>query len=253
MHVAPTKFLCGLGALIVALGAAIGLVLRATAELRAEVNAARAQRAELRDAQGRRDALECAQSAPATVAQVERDVAALASARAELATARGEFQRVSLAAMRRESPVDPPARPAPSRADPAALLQSVVRAVADGEAEELAALIDLDEAARAEAEALLAELPGDVRAEYASVEHLVASVMVAKTDGHLADARVDAIMPLNSDESTARTTLVRAGGGTRTATFRLRQTTDGWRLRVPLRVIEGYRALVTGVVRRPAG
>jgi hypothetical protein len=253
MRVSPTRFLCALGVVVVIVGAAIAISLRATAQTRAAANAAQAQDAQLRAAQLRRDALERVQPATATLEQLERDVSALTVAQAELVTARAEFQRASLAAMRRGPPVVAVARPAPGRADPAAVLQSVIRAVADGEAGELVALIDFDEAARAEANALLAELPADVRAEYVSVEHLVASVMGAKTDARLSDVRVDAITPLSGDESLVRTTLVRDNGTLRPATFRLRRNADGWRLRVPVRVIEGYRALVTGVVRSPAG
>ncbi len=37
-------------------------------------------------------------------------------------------------------------------------------------------------------------------------------------------------------------------GISRSPTFQMHRAADGWRLRVPARVIEGYRTLVTGVV-----
>ena len=127
-------------------------------------------------------------------------------------------------------------------------MQSVIQAVQDGNTDELAELLDFDGPARDEAEAFLASLPADLQEDYRSPERLVAHVMAAKTHANYAATKVVADTALGADDHTLRLALYRADGQFRTATFQLHRASDDWRLRVPTRVIEGYRALVTGYI-----
>ena len=160
---------------------------------------------------------------------------------------RREFQRVSLEAMRRARAEAVPPRPPPNRHSPQTTVECVIRAVADGEADELAALIDFDVAARTEAENFLASLPPDLRTQYRSPEQLVAQIMAAKT-GTLASTSGDPPVFRGSDEASMRLNLQYSSGQTRTSTLQFHRDVAGWKLRIPAQVIEGYRARVTGVV-----
>ncbi len=253
MPLSPGKFLGVFGALTAATIAAVLVSAHATAELREQAAAGAARERALVDLRNHRDALAAQQPGTDALEQAHEDALAVPGEEAALAALRAEHQRTALNAMRRTGADSADARPLPNRVSPEATLQSVIQSVTDGEADELAGVIDFDAAAQAEADAFFASLPEDVRTQFDSSARLVAHVMTAKTPRDIASTRVTKLDEAAADRATLHVQLTRTNGTDRSATFVFHRTADGWRLRVPAKVIEGYRALVTDFVPATVG
>lgn len=247
MRLSPARFLGLLGALVVAVATFVALSVRSTVHLRDQAAQVDAQARALLMLREERATLVAQQPSPEAVEKRERIQAALATERAALQEQSAEFQRASLAAMRRTKAASEPSRSPPSRVSPQAAINSTILALNYGEPEELAGLIDFDPVARAEAENFFASLPPDLRTQFRSPEQLVAHVMTAKTSTVLG-ASGDPPVFYGPDDASLRLNLQFPHDISRTATLQFHRDGEGWRLRVPAKVIEGYRARVMGSV-----
>lgn len=243
---APKHFLIGFGVLLLALAAGLFHSMRATRHLRESVASAPDHQRILLELQHHWDELPAQLPSNAEPARAEEE--ALQQAKRDLANLLVDYQRVALAAMRHASGVPELAELPPGRMTPDDAMQSVIHAIASGEADLLGGLIEFDTSARIEADAFLAELPPDLQEQFTDSTQLVAQVMAAKTNLNLSTATTERLEFASPDDATLRLRLNHAVMPSRTATFRLHRDSGGWRLRVPVEVIEGYRAYVTGLI-----
>ena len=135
------------------------------------------------------------------------------------------------------------------RATPAAAFQTAWWAAAKGDTETLAAMLEIGSAARAKAEALLAELPEDFRSQYGTPEKLIA-LLLAK-DVPLGGMHVDLETGGNPDYSTLYVRLQDTVGNTKQIGLAMHRQTDGWNLVVPESAVEKYAAELTGTTKDP--
>jgi hypothetical protein len=249
MRVSPGRFLGAFGAVLSGFVLATAFLARTNAVLRSQIQTTPTgeQARVLQERRERWDRLTAQRPDAAEQLSLERDRQALEVESATLEQARTDFQRASLATMRRAPPELVPARPQPSRISPETTVQSMIRALADGEAGEIAGLLYFDPPARTEAENFFASLPPDLRTEYGSPEQLVAHVMVAKTSV-VTSTSSEPTLFLGSDDASMRLNIQYASGQARISTLRFHRDAEGWKLQVPAKVIEGYRARVTGVI-----
>lgn len=248
MKLAPARFGFACGGLVLVAAAVVMFLHLETAQLRLEAAHTNAQLRLAQDLSQERAAL--AQQAPAAtqVEALRHELASLPTERAALEDLRADVQRATLAAMQRPAVAVEAARPLPDQLTPEATIQAVIRAVRDGEVAELATLLEFDDAANDEAGMFFASLPEDLRAGLGSPRLLVAQVMTAKTGMDYASTTVDPPAFSGPEDASVRLRMLRRDGASRQATLHLHRSPQGWSLRVPAKVIEGYRALVTGDV-----
>ncbi len=247
MRIPPIRFLWVLGGFIAFSVAVVLWSGSSTDNLRREADEARVRARALQDLGDRRDALAAQQPTTSQLEQIQREALALEAEQATLDGMRADLQRSTLEAMNRAAAPAAPTREPPSRLTPETTIQSVIRAIAGGEAAELADLISFDPEAQDEADGFFASLPEDLQTQFGSPQALVAHIMAAKTRVIDSMPAVDALARNGPDHASLRVRWSRDNGAPRTANFELERAGDGWALRVPAKVIEGYRALVTGV------
>jgi hypothetical protein len=135
-------------------------------------------------------------------------------------------------------------------ATPAAAIETALWAAAGGDTELLMKSCVLEEGARRKAEALLASLPKEMQARYATPEDLVA-FMTAK-DVPLEGARILAFRDPADDPQrqaerpSAAVQLRNAAGSVRQVHIELRDTPGGWRLVVPESAVTRYAEQLKG-------
>ena len=233
-----------------------------TERLRAEVAS---ERAKLKHAEGGRRGESREPSEQAVdAAELERlrgDRAALERLRGEVATLRKSVAETRPSAARRPKategvPLDIEKEIVPASAwrnvgyaTPVAALETALWAAAGGDTDVLMKSIVLEDGARRQAEALLASLPKEMQARYATPEDLVA-FMTAK-DVPLEGAR---ILTFEDQRDGQRQTgnpraavqLRNAAGSVRQVHIELRETPEGWRLVVPESAVLRYATQVKG-------
>lgn len=256
---ARRRFIALLGALIVVLATVLGWQHHAAGKLRASLAWEQAQAQERTRLLAEQQQLIAHQATEAEIADVLAERAVVAQLRAQLATMEWRVQEA--AAARPDPAAAPPVtRPAltghvlacqlwqnAGQATPAAALETVLWASAVGDIDALVKLLAFEPEARAQAEALFAQLPDAVRKEFVSPERLIAC-LTAK-DVPLGSASILNQYPTPTETKVAAQ-IFDAGGMQKIALFSLRPEGNDWRLVVPGNAINRYRAwLLPGSVK----
>ncbi|MEO7798281.1 MAG: hypothetical protein ABIY47_11200, partial [Opitutaceae bacterium] len=201
---------------------------------------------------------------PADVARLEEEKRAADLLRREIDDLREKQKAVAIVSTKSSAKVVPSAPPAPEfvrtitnaslpptdwkpagAATPAAALETVLWAGANGDIETLAGLLILEGEVRTRADALLSKVSPQIRAQYPSPERLIA-LFTAK-DVPLGGAQMsDPETVPGGERKVIGARLVNVDGSSRTATFFLRQQGAEWKLVVPPKAVEKYEAMLTG-------
>jgi len=234
---------------------AVGAVLvrqrQVAAGLRGEIAGLRAQARERARLQAEHQRLTSTQPAPGERATLLADRAAVTQLRSELDALRRRASE-SATGRRTEGPAQPQSTPPLTgniiayklwknlgAASPAAAFETALWASAGGDIDALAGLLALDPAARAEAAALFAQLPANLRSEFVSPERLVA-VLTAK-DVPLGSATILGQYPSPTDTKVSAQ-IFDAEGNQKISLFSLRLEGDRWQLVVPGNAVKRYAA-----------
>jgi len=133
------------------------------------------------------------------------------------------------------------------QATPSDTLHSVICTAVNGDIDTLMPMLVFDPESRATAEALRAWLPEETRAQYPTVEKLIATMISGRMSADLSRAQLIEQTNETPDLVSARFQLQRTIADTkeqRTASFRFRRTGSAWALLVPKSVVAEYwRAL----------
>lgn len=253
-----------LGALAIAAGVGVWLQRETGRQMQAELAQARGQRAEREALAEANRKLRGEQVSPEELERLRADRVAVARLRRELS----EMEEAAKKAPPPAAP-PPPVTPAPipstawknvGRATPAATLETALWAAVGGDVDMLASTLVLSAEARRRAEAVLAGLSPEMRAQYPTPEKF-AALFTAR------DVPMDSSMtltPMRGDNESEATLQVRLTGSRTVAgktalvesksTFlSLRRFEDGWKLQVPEAAIEKYAAALSApVAAQPA-
>ena len=129
-------------------------------------------------------------------------------------------------------------------ASPADTVHSVIWAAINGEVETLMPMLAFDPESRTTAEALLGSLPEATRAQYPTVEKLIATMMSGRMATDFTEAQAIEQKNETADLISAKFQLKRwtgSGGAPREVTFRFQRTGNDWRLLVPKSVVDDYQ------------
>jgi hypothetical protein len=249
----------------VVVGTVLALQWQATGQLRDEVNMRRKLGHELAGLQQQHGELLQKQIPVADLESLRADRAALLRLRAEIETLKTNAERPRPA---QESKAPPLAAKSPAmfipasdwknvgRATPAAAFETALWAAVGGDIDALAAGMSFEAGAREKADAILAKLPPDLRAQYSTPEKLVA-LFTAK------DVPLDSAMRVLAEgrmsENDVRLAVMFEVGNQKTepaATKRvpvrqerelaLRREGNNWKLVVPGTAVEKYGAILAG-------
>lgn len=241
----------GVSLVVIATAAGVGAIRHGSAELREAGRIAQERRVRERAVHD-----EAARDAAHARAVEEMSQVAVWQREAETLAREIESLRQRLAApealpsLKRASLVVPPHEGSVwndrGRATPASAFETVQWAIDTGEVDALEASITLDEAARGTAASLFASLDAASQAEFRTPEHLVAAIMAAKSRSDLTGAEV--LEQSTSDDGTCALRLRIAGTylAPREISLRFEASPNGWRLRVPAKIITSYRNLLFG-------
>jgi hypothetical protein len=213
----------------------------ATAQLRAEAERARATQAELAKLREEQTQL--------TTQQVSaRELARLRSAHDEAMQLRSDTARLRSETAPSSSGVD--AGPLGNwrnagRDTPEATFRTGVWAIMQGDTDALAQLIAFNEAGRAKLMAMFDRLPEATRAEYGTAENVFATLLAVRLPQDLVSATPITTTMKGPDETTLRMHLERAEAAAKDTNFHFSRSSDGWRIVVPLQVVEDYEAMLT--------
>jgi lambda repressor-like predicted transcriptional regulator len=130
------------------------------------------------------------------------------------------------------------------QATPVDTLHSVIWASLNGEVEALMPMLAFDPESRAEAEALRVGLPEAVRAQYPTVEKLIATMISGRLSTGLYLAEDVGQTNESPDLTSVNFHVQRAldkGRQLRDVTFRFQRNGSGWRLLVPKSAVAEYR------------
>lgn len=116
------------------------------------------------------------------------------------------------------------------RATPGAAAETMYRAVARRDVDGLAAMLSLDPPLRDQAGALFDALPEPVRAQYGTVDRLIAFSLLK--DNFPAAMRVAEEKLAGENSASVIIRVLNQGGVTRVSSLHFRRTGDGWRLAV---------------------
>lgn len=229
--------------------------------LRAELEALRDQEREHARLMGDHVRLQAAQISATELEALRSDHIALERMRAEVAAAkqraveRKQAEVMKTAASAEPNPYEPSIMDGPmpvsmwknaGSATPAAAVETALWAAAGGDVDRLAHMLVFAPGAREKAQALLAELPGAMRADFDSPEKLVASLGakdVPLTSARLIDPKMQ---DGNETRIVAQLSGSKAGENPRTVLLSLREADGSWKLVVPTKAIEKYRAMLKG-------
>jgi hypothetical protein len=199
---------------------------------------------------------------PASIAktadQTSEENAEIERLRAEIAKTRDTLENAMIREMvKKESKSAPRAAPVAAtkkkdeawrdsgQATPAAAINSVLWAAVNGEVKRLASLITLDAQARGIAQELFSNLPAETRAEYESVDVVIATMISGRMPPHYRNAVV--VEQKEEVNGTVDVSFNLQGGPPRDATFTFkRDGAGGWRLLVPASVVAGFQKSLTG-------
>lgn len=128
------------------------------------------------------------------------------------------------------------------QATPADTLHSVMWAAINGEVETLIPMLTFDAESRAVSEALRASLPEATRAQYPTVEKLIATMIAGRMATDFVKADMVEQIPENADAISAKVQLQRSGNAakSREVGFRFQRSGSEWQLLVPKSVIDDY-------------
>ncbi|MBE2213074.1 MAG: hypothetical protein IAE82_04315 [Opitutaceae bacterium] len=174
-----------------------------------------------------------------------RDELALRSAAASPGPA-----RVALAG-RPASPAPPNPWPNAGRREPLATFQTVQWAIHEADLDALVNLLAFDDEAFAAAVDFFDRLDPESREEFGSPQRLIAAAVAAKSRTGI--ERADLVATTTSPEGPVSARLRVSGSQVkaREITLHFEPSADGWRLRVPAKVVTGYRNLLLGPVVDP--
>lgn len=199
----------------------------------------------------------------------EGEIASLRADHAEALRLREEMNRLTQKIAESPKPVEETAAPAMPAADgldreaipasawknagtgtPQSTLQTALWAAAAGNLGALAEMLNLDPAARAKAEALLAAQPDEIRAQYSTPERLLA--LLTARDMPLTSMQVTGALVQEKDAQLVVSLPTSEQPG-HLVKLTLSRQADGWRLNVPESAIDRYvRQASTGAGRAAA-
>lgn len=248
----------------------------ATAELQTQIAIAREESAEVTTLQRERERLQRRRQEAEEQAAREHAAAEVARAQPKQTVHAEPAQRPPASALTLGEWLPPAGWKNRGQATPTAAVETALWAAAGGDVAKLQGMLQLDESVRANAAVMLARLPENARAAYASPEHLIAAFTIKSVplgDAQLVwqhqpgpDEAVACVFVKNPDAGivpaaapplpvipeTREQALQRAARGRAektppmappnqrtTATYlSLRRADDGWRLVVPLAAVE---------------
>ena len=130
-------------------------------------------------------------------------------------------------------------------ATPSDTLHSVIWAASNCEIDALVAMLAFEPESRAAAEALLVSLPGKTRAQFPTVERLIATMISGRMPVRLVQAEAIEQIPESADLVAAIFRLKRSFSERREpiyeVTFRFQRTGSEWRLLVPRAAIAEFK------------
>jgi hypothetical protein len=233
----------------------------AAAELRREIASARGQTDALARLRSANAQLAASLPSPAEFERLRSDRAALSRLRDEVDATRAKIEQRERARQASGNPA--PRKPLPGTESPAAVAQTVHRAIAGGDPDTLATLIDLASDAGSVAQQALTRIPLLKRSRYPSPERLVAELMCAATPGAgervLSSTELPGSQGVPSEISnnwrakarTLVTTIQTADGRVREDRQVYLETADGWRW-VVSRDLLTKRLVEAGLMPPPA-
>ena len=241
-----------------------------TADLRAQVDLARQQNAEMTTLQREHDRLQRLQREAEESTRRERAAVELARARKALAVPSPTVPREALSALTLGEWLPTSAWKNRGQATPLATVETALWAAAGGDIATLKDTLQLDDSVRAKADAILARLPESSRAIYPSPEHLIAaftSKSLPLGDAQLVwqnqpgpDDAVACVFVKNTDTSASPPSATSSPNGpaekipplgppsaaTRAAYLSLHRNETGWRLVVPLSAVDKIAQELSG-------
>ncbi|MBI5382623.1 MAG: hypothetical protein HZA31_12040 [Opitutae bacterium] len=210
--------------------------------LRAEIKTLAALRAEHQRLRGQ-------QVSTDTLQRLRDDHAALAPLREEIGLLRTQREKASQ--LMPASLVVRPLVPASAwtnagRATPQAALESMLWAATQGDITVLCNALDF-QASRRQLDAMFATLPEATRAQYGTAEKVFGTLLAAHIT-RAVDAMGEVVMPsLNSgssDRATVIAQLQAPDNQIRDRTYLFARSADGWRMVVPIPMLESFAALL---------
>jgi hypothetical protein len=127
------------------------------------------------------------------------------------------------------------------QATPTDTLHSVIWAAVNGEVDALMPMLAFDSESRKAAESLLASLPDAIKAQYPTIEKLVATMMSGRMATDLVQADVVEQTNETLDLTNARFKLKQASGAQKKVTFKLQRVGSEWQLLVPASVVASFQ------------
>lgn len=233
-----------------------------TTNLRAQIERARQENAEVASLQGERERLQRLLHDAEERARRDRTAVEFARAQQELADRQKPAHRPPPSSLTFGEWLPTSAWKNRGHATPTATVESALWAAAGGDVAALKDMLQLDESVRAKAEAILARLPESSRALYASPEHLIAAFTTKSIPLGAAqlvwqpepgpDEAVACVFVKNPEASITPPSAVPLPQGAPgkappmappnnraiSAYLSLRRTDAGWRLVVPLSAVE---------------
>lgn len=227
-----------LGLLLLGLSVVIGVQRSTNAELRNQrqvLNARLEQLVHLQDAQAR---LRLAVVSAEELSRLESEKELSVRLREDIARLKARIDRrttppsnmVDVAASWRNV----------GQATPADTLQSVLWAALTGETEKLVSMIAFDAESKAVAQALYDSLPLETRAQYGSVERVIAVMMAGRMPLHFRSLAMIEQTEKSDGDVSARFKL-QSKGAAKEITFSFQRDASGWRLSVPASVIVRFQ------------
>lgn len=255
------RLILGLGALGLILAAAFAWQWRTNVRLQAETAVWRAEAAEAARLRDRNRQLALQQMSAAELASLRGDHAEALRLREEMDRLTQKLAEQPAQAAEPEAPSTPIAdgldrEPIPASAwknagtgTPQSTLQTALWATAAGNLDALAETLNLDAAARAKAEALLAAQPDGIRMQYSTPERFVA--LLTARDVPLTSMQVSGALVRENDAELVVNLPTPEQPG-HLVKLTLSRQSDGWRLNVPGTVIDRYARQAGAASGRPA-